>query len=78
MRSDTGFRQTRILVTKLIRLTIETGSVTGIYSTPSTAIMGLTPPAFSRCRSAEPYPLLCVPSSDFLRDTGPHHAKAVC
>ncbi len=32
MRGKTGLRQTQILVTKLIRLTIETGSVTGIYS----------------------------------------------
>ncbi|KAK0454297.1 hypothetical protein EV421DRAFT_1896226 [Armillaria borealis] len=30
MRGNTGFRQTRILVTKLIRLTIETGSVTAV------------------------------------------------
>ncbi|PBK61346.1 hypothetical protein ARMSODRAFT_669717 [Armillaria solidipes] len=32
MRRDTGFRQTRILVTKLIRLTIETGSVTAVVA----------------------------------------------
>ncbi len=31
MRSNTGFRRTQILVTKLIHLTIETGSLTGIY-----------------------------------------------
>ncbi|KAK0241057.1 hypothetical protein EDD85DRAFT_763357, partial [Armillaria nabsnona] len=30
MRGKTGFRQTQILVTKLIRLTIETGSVTAV------------------------------------------------
>ncbi|KAK0196027.1 hypothetical protein F5146DRAFT_1175969 [Armillaria mellea] len=30
IHSNTGFRQTRILVTKLIRLTIETGSVTAV------------------------------------------------
>ncbi|KAK0493068.1 hypothetical protein EDD18DRAFT_429764 [Armillaria luteobubalina] len=37
MRSDTGFRRTRLLVTKLIRLTVETGSVTGMYfETPAT------------------------------------------
>ncbi|KAK0226656.1 hypothetical protein IW262DRAFT_1267118, partial [Armillaria fumosa] len=28
MRSNTGFRRTRVLITKLIRLTVETGSVT--------------------------------------------------
>ncbi|KAJ7244820.1 hypothetical protein C8J57DRAFT_1363096 [Mycena rebaudengoi] len=28
-KSDTGFRQTRVLFSKLIRLTIETGSITG-------------------------------------------------
>ncbi|KAK0212242.1 hypothetical protein DFS33DRAFT_12960 [Desarmillaria ectypa] len=32
MRSDTGFRRTRMLVTKLIRLTIETGTVTSIVA----------------------------------------------
>ncbi|KAK0196106.1 hypothetical protein F5146DRAFT_951861 [Armillaria mellea] len=32
MRSNTGFRRTRILVTKLIRLTIETGSVTAVVA----------------------------------------------
>ncbi len=31
MRSNTGFRRTQILVTKIIHLTIETGSLTGIY-----------------------------------------------
>ncbi len=30
MRNNTGFRRTQILVTKLIRLTIETGTLTGI------------------------------------------------
>ncbi len=30
MRSTANFRRTRALITKLIRLTIETGSVTGI------------------------------------------------
>ncbi|KAK0241083.1 hypothetical protein EDD85DRAFT_992594 [Armillaria nabsnona] len=32
MRSNTGFRRTRILVTKLIRLTIETGSLTAVVA----------------------------------------------
>ncbi|SJK98179.1 uncharacterized protein ARMOST_01440 [Armillaria ostoyae] len=32
MRSNTGFRRTRIIVTKLIRLTIETGSVTAVVA----------------------------------------------
>ncbi|KAG7449954.1 uncharacterized protein BT62DRAFT_928731 [Guyanagaster necrorhizus] len=32
MRSDTGFRRTRMLVTKLIRLTIETGFVTAVVA----------------------------------------------
>ncbi|KAK0495062.1 hypothetical protein EDD18DRAFT_1310262 [Armillaria luteobubalina] len=32
MRSKTGFRSTQILVTKIIRLTIETGSVTAIVA----------------------------------------------
>ncbi len=32
MRSSTSFRRTQILLTKLIRLTIETGSVTGTHS----------------------------------------------
>ncbi|PBK58808.1 hypothetical protein ARMSODRAFT_1027931 [Armillaria solidipes] len=31
-RRNTGFRQTRILITKLIRLTIETGSVTAVVA----------------------------------------------
>ncbi|SJK98177.1 uncharacterized protein ARMOST_01438 [Armillaria ostoyae] len=46
-RHNTSFRQTRMLVTKLIRLTIETGSVTGSYSTPSTAVTRLTLPMFA-------------------------------
>ncbi|KAK0430063.1 hypothetical protein EV421DRAFT_353324 [Armillaria borealis] len=32
MRSNASFRQTRMLVTKLIRLTIETGSVTAVVA----------------------------------------------
>ncbi|PBK88504.1 hypothetical protein ARMGADRAFT_1084457 [Armillaria gallica] len=36
MRSNTGFRQTRIIVTKSIRLTIETGSATAVV-----ALLGL-------------------------------------
>ncbi|PBK58809.1 hypothetical protein ARMSODRAFT_983522 [Armillaria solidipes] len=32
MRSNSGFRRTRIIVTKLIRLTIETGSVTAVVA----------------------------------------------
>ncbi|KAK0226571.1 hypothetical protein IW262DRAFT_776848 [Armillaria fumosa] len=32
MRSNTGFHRTRIIVTKLIRLTIETGSVTAVVA----------------------------------------------
>ncbi|KAK0486521.1 hypothetical protein IW261DRAFT_801361 [Armillaria novae-zelandiae] len=32
MRSNTGFRHTRMLITKLIRLTIETGSVTAVVA----------------------------------------------
>ncbi|KAK0459364.1 uncharacterized protein EV420DRAFT_1642328 [Desarmillaria tabescens] len=45
MRSDTGFRRTRMLVTKLIRLTIETGTVTGIEFTPSTLVTFYGTPA---------------------------------
>ncbi len=78
MRSDTGFRRTRLIVTKLIRLTVETGSVTGMCSVSSNVLTRITPPTFSCCRSAQPYPFLWVPSSDFLRDTSPHHAQAVC
>ncbi len=44
MRSNTGFRRTRMLVSKLIRLTIETGTVTGTYL--STVVTRLTPPTF--------------------------------
>ncbi len=47
MRSNTGFRRTQIMVTKLIRLTVETGLVTGIFSAPSTAVTKLTRPTFS-------------------------------
>ncbi len=43
MRSTTNFRCTRMLVTKLIRLIIETGSVTGIYFAPSAVVRLLTP-----------------------------------
>ncbi|KAK0459350.1 uncharacterized protein EV420DRAFT_1642315 [Desarmillaria tabescens] len=32
MRCDTGFRRTRMLVTKLIRLTIETGTITAVVA----------------------------------------------
>ncbi len=37
MCSTTNFRRTQIRVTKIIRLTIETGSVTGIYYAPQGA-----------------------------------------
>ena len=47
MHSSTGFRRTRIMVTKLIRLTVETGLVTGIFSALSTAVTKLTRPTFS-------------------------------
>ncbi|KAK0454319.1 hypothetical protein EV421DRAFT_1896245 [Armillaria borealis] len=60
MRSNTGFRRTRIIVTKLIRLTIETGSVTGISFALSAVVTKLTPPMSSCRRSAQPHPLLCV------------------
>ncbi len=59
----TGFRRTRLLVTKLIRLTVETGSVTGMFSVSSNVLARITPPTFSCCRSAQPYPFLWVPSS---------------
>ncbi|PBK87451.1 hypothetical protein ARMGADRAFT_1085475 [Armillaria gallica] len=32
MRSNTGFRQTQILITRLIRLTVETGTVTAVFA----------------------------------------------
>ncbi|KAK0480979.1 hypothetical protein EDD18DRAFT_1363582 [Armillaria luteobubalina] len=40
-RSAINFRRTRIRVTRIIRLTIETGSVTGIYSAPSVILYPL-------------------------------------
>ncbi len=43
MHSTTDLRPTRILVTKIIRLTIETGSVTGIQSAPSVVVKIITP-----------------------------------
>ncbi len=47
----TNFRRTQMLVTKIIRLTIETGSVTGICPAPSVVVSMQT--AYpSRCRSA--------------------------
>ncbi len=76
MHSNTSLRQTRMLVTKIIRLTIETGSVTGMYSAPS--IVARITPTSSCCRSAQLYPLLCVSSSELLRDTSPHRPQAVC
>ncbi|PBK86565.1 hypothetical protein ARMGADRAFT_1086406 [Armillaria gallica] len=69
MRSNTGFRRTRILVTNLIRLTIETESVTGIYFLSSTVVISLTLLNSSSCCSGDPYRLFCVPPPDFLRDT---------
>ncbi len=62
MRSNTGFRRTRILITKLIRLTIETGSVTGIHFLPSTVVTSLTGPNFSYFCSSHPYRLFWIPS----------------
>lgn len=73
------FRRTQIMVANLIRLTIEKGSVTGIPSSLSTVAARLTPPAhFSCCRSAQPYPLVCVPWPDFLWTAHVHLAKVVC
>ena len=43
MRNNTGFRRTQILVTKLVHLTIETGSVAGIYYLLFTFFTRLTP-----------------------------------
>ncbi len=78
MLSDTGYRRTRMLVTKLTRLTIETGSVTGIQFSPSANVRRLTLPAFSCCSSAQLYPFLGVTSSDVIHHTRPAHAQAVC
>ncbi len=43
MRSSTDLRRTRLLVTKIIHLTIETGSFTGIYFALSSVVRTLTP-----------------------------------
>ncbi len=43
MRSNTSLRRTRMLVTKLIRLTIETGSATGMHSTLLAMVPIFTP-----------------------------------
>ncbi len=70
MRSTTNFRRTRILVTKIIRLTIETGSVTGIYSAPSSPVVRIiTPLTSSYCRLAYLYPFYWIPPSDFLHNS---------
>ncbi|PBK82335.1 hypothetical protein ARMGADRAFT_734995 [Armillaria gallica] len=43
MRSTTNFRRTRMLVTKIIRLTIETGSVTAIAALLNAVLLIVTP-----------------------------------
>ncbi|KAK0241046.1 hypothetical protein EDD85DRAFT_948138 [Armillaria nabsnona] len=65
-RSTTCFRRTQMLVTKLIRLIVETGSVTGMYSAPSIVVARITPPTFGRCRSAQLYPFLCLYANTVL------------
>ncbi len=66
MSSTTNFRRTRILVTKLIRLTIETGSVTGIYFVPSAVVKTITPVTFSFYRSAQLCPFYCASLSNLI------------
>ncbi len=68
MRSTTDLRRTRLLVTKIIRLTIETGSVTGNYFTPSSVVRIMVPLTFRCCRSAQLCPFCVVPPSGFLRN----------
>ncbi len=77
MHSSTGFRQTQIIVTKLFRLIIETGSITGLYSLHFPVVRRSTLSTFSCCRSTQPYPLFCFPWPDILCDTRFHHIQAV-
>ncbi|PBK86485.1 hypothetical protein ARMGADRAFT_1126953 [Armillaria gallica] len=78
MHNSTSFRQTRIIVTKLIHLIIETGSVTGMYSLHFTVVRRSALSTFSCCHSTQPYPLLCLPWPDILCDTCFHHIQAIC
>ncbi len=78
MRSNANFRQTRMLVTKLIRLTIETGSVTGIYSALLAIATRLTLHTSSSCRLSHRYPVFCLSSQNLLRRASPHRPQAVC
>ncbi|KAK0226627.1 hypothetical protein IW262DRAFT_780086 [Armillaria fumosa] len=43
MRNNTGFRRTQMLVTKLIRLTVETGSVTAVVALLSFVLLFVFP-----------------------------------
>ena len=77
MRSTTDFRRTRILVTKIIRLTIETGSMTGIQSILPAVVEMITPFTSSGRRAAQRRPFHRVPQSSILHDSHPDHAQAI-
>ncbi len=68
MRSTAHFQRTQMLVTKVVRLTIETGSVTGIYSAPSAVVGMILPLTSSSCFPAYLHPFYCTPPSKFLHD----------
>ncbi len=67
-RSTAHFRRTQMLVTKVVRLTIETGSVTGIYSAPSAVVRMILTLTSSCYRPAYLHPFYCTPPSKFLHD----------
>ncbi len=73
-RSTTNFRRTRILVTKIIRLTIETGSATGIYFASSAVVRIMTPLTSSCCGFVQLCHFYRVPPSDFLHNSRPSPA----
>ncbi|KAJ7626086.1 hypothetical protein FB45DRAFT_750686, partial [Roridomyces roridus] len=74
---DTGFRQTHELISRLIRLIIETGTMTGTYSRTSSLHihMSLTFCSFGGARNSDS---ICrIPGSHVLHMCGRNPAKAL-
>ncbi len=72
MRSSTSFRRTQILLTKLIRLTIETGSVTGTCSTIC-RLHEINTAYIQLLSLWSPCPSFSCSLTDFLQHTRPAH-----
>ncbi|KAF8959898.1 hypothetical protein BDZ97DRAFT_1666590, partial [Flammula alnicola] len=86
-RQDTGIKQTQALLSRIIRLTVQTGTFTGTFSTYRTILLSLhfclwyiltfhlffSYTCYRRCRSC-----ISPGSSDILSDCFCHTWKSIC